>query len=72
MRYPQHNVFVEKIRKNVFRIPCLIWSYELGSHPTEYQEVAGLSPAGQQHSFTEIDHEIFSMFFLSLFSLNPL
>ena len=30
------------------------------------QEVAGLTPPGRQHSFLEIDHEIFSTIILSL------
>ena len=30
------------------------------------QEVAGQLPRGRQHSFMEIDHEIFSMVILSL------
>ena len=30
------------------------------------QEVAGLTPPGRQHSFVEIDHEIFSTVILSL------
>ena len=35
--------------------------------PTGDQEVAGLTPSrGRQHSFVEIDHEIFSMVILSL------
>ena len=35
--------------------------------PTGDQEVAGLTPArGWQHSFVEIDHEIFSTVILSL------
>ena len=36
--------------------------------PTEDQEVASSAPAdlGWQHSFMEIDHEIFSMVILSL------
>ena len=33
--------------------------------PTGDQEVAGSTP-GRQHSFVEIDHEIFSMVILSL------
>ena len=27
--------------------------------PTDDQEVAGSTPAGRQHSFVEIDHELF-------------
>ena len=34
--------------------------------PTGDQEVAGSIPLGWQHSFMEIDHEIFSMIILSL------
>ena len=34
--------------------------------PTGDQEVAGSTPAGRQHSFVEIDHEIFSTVILSL------
>ena len=30
-------------------------------HPTDDQEVEGLTPRGWQHSFVKIDHEIFSM-----------
>ena len=35
-------------------------------HPTGDQEVAGLTPPYRQHSFVEIDHEIFSAVILSL------
>ena len=38
----------------------------LDAHPTGDQEVAGLTPARSQHSFIEIDHEIFSAVILSL------
>ena len=39
----------------------------LDARPTGDQEVAGSSPhRGRQHSFTEIDHEVFSMVILSL------
>ena len=34
--------------------------------PTGDQEVAGWTSIGSQHSSMEIDHEIFSMVFLSL------
>ena len=34
--------------------------------PTGDQEVAGSTPRGRQHSFVEIDHEIFSTVILSL------
>ena len=34
--------------------------------PTGDQEVAGSSPAGLQHSFVAIDHEIFSTVIFSL------
>ena len=34
--------------------------------PTGDQEVAGSTPAGRQHSFVEIDHEIFSTVILPL------
>ena len=41
---------------------------KLDAHWTGDQEVAGLTPAGQQHSFEEINHEIhvFSVVVLSL------
>ena len=40
---------------------------QLDARPTKDQEVAGSTPhRGQQHSFVEIDHEIFSMVILSL------
>ena len=39
---------------------------QLDAHPTGDQEVAGSTPAGRQHSFVEIDHEIFCMVILSL------
>ena len=35
-------------------------------HSTGDQEVAGSTPSGRQHSFVEIDHEIFSTVILSL------
>ena len=36
-------------------------------HPTRDQEVAGSTPGrGRQHSFVEIDREIFSMVIVSL------
>ena len=38
----------------------------LDACPTGDQEAAGLTPAGLEHSFVEIDHEIFSMVILSL------
>ena len=34
--------------------------------PTGDQELAGSTSAGRQHSFMQIDHEIFSTFLLSL------
>ena len=34
--------------------------------PTGDQDIAGLTPLGWQHSFVEIDHEIFSSVILSL------
>ena len=34
--------------------------------PTSDQEVAGSAPSGRQHSFVEIDHELFSTVILSL------
>ena len=39
---------------------------QLVVRPTGNQEVAGSTPGGQQHSFVEIDHEIFSTVILSL------
>ena len=38
---------------------------QLDTRPTEDQEVAGSTPP-RQHSFVEIDHEIFSTVILSL------
>ena len=40
----------------------LIWM----RRPTGDQKVAGSTPADRQHSFVEIDHEIFSTVILSL------
>ena len=34
---------------------------QLDTRPTGDQEVAGPTPPGRQHSFLEIDHEIFPM-----------
>ena len=39
---------------------------QLDMHPTGDQKVGGLTLPGRQHSFVEIDHEIFSMVILSL------
>ena len=39
---------------------------QLIAHLTGNQEVAGLTPAWLQHSFVEIDHEIFSTIILFL------
>ena len=39
---------------------------QLDAHPTGDQEVAGSVPPDRQHSFVEIDHEIFSGVILSL------
>ena len=39
---------------------------QLNACSTGDQEVAGSTPPSQQHSFVEIDHEIFSMVILSL------
>ena len=41
---------------------------QLDARPTGGQEIAGSIPLGWQHSFLEIDHEIFStvILFLSL------
>ena len=39
---------------------------QLDARPTGDQEDAGLTTPGRQHSFVEIDHEIFSTFILSL------
>ena len=38
----------------------------LDAHPTVDQDFVGSTPRGQQHSFREIDHEIFSTVILSL------
>ena len=38
----------------------------LDACPTGDQEAVGSTPAGLEHSFVEIDHEIFSMVILSL------
>ena len=40
---------------------------QLDARPTGDQEVAGSTPLGRQHSFMEIDREIFSTVMLSLF-----
>ena len=39
---------------------------QLHAHPTGDQEVVGSVPPDRQHSFVEIDHEIFSRVILSL------
>ena len=39
---------------------------QLDARPIEDQEVTGSTPPGRQHSFMEIDHEIFSMVIISL------
>ena len=39
---------------------------EPDARPTGEQEVASSTPPGRQHSFAEIDHEIFSTVILSL------
>ena len=39
---------------------------QLDARPTDDREVAGSIPNGRQHSFVEIDHEIFSTAILSL------
>ena len=39
---------------------------QLDARPTGDQEVAGSTPPGRQHSFVEIDREIFSTVILSL------
>ena len=39
---------------------------QLDAHPIGVQEVAGSVPPDRQHSFVEIDHEIFSKVILSL------
>ena len=41
---------------------------QLDVRPTADQEVAGSTPLGQQHPFVNIDHEIFSVVILSLFT----
>ena len=38
---------------------------QLDARPTGEQEVTGSTPPGRQHSFVEIDHEIFSTVILS-------
>ena len=52
----------------VYLVPLPALVAQLDVPPTGDQEVAGSIPAGrdQQHSFVEIDHEIFSMVILSL------
>ena len=45
-------------------MPALV--AQLDAHPTGDQEVAGSTPPGRQHSFMEINHEIFSTVILSL------
>ena len=43
---------------------------QLDTHPTSDQEVAVFTHAGfRQHSFVEIDHEIFSVVILSLLQI---
>ena len=39
---------------------------QLDVHQTGDQEVVGLTTLGRQHSFVEIDHEMFSTIILSL------
>ena len=39
---------------------------QLDARPTGDQEIVGSTPPGRQHSFVEIDHEIFSTVILSL------
>ena len=39
---------------------------QLDARPTDDQEVAGSTLSGRQHSFVEIDYEIFSSVILSL------
>ena len=39
---------------------------QMDARPTGDQEVAGLTPSNRQHSFLEIEHEIFSTVILSL------
>ena len=54
----------------LFGLVSIIWRPQWHSwmcRPTEDQEVAGSTPRrGRQHSFVEIDHEIFSTVILSL------
>ena len=46
---------------------CFDLVAQLDARPTGDQEVAGSTPRrGRQHSFVEIDHEIFSRVILSL------
>ena len=45
-------------------MPALVAHLDASS--TGHQEVAGSTPPGRQHSFVEIDHEIFSSVILSL------
>ena len=52
--------FCEEIRKkNGTFQPAVV--AQLDARLTEGQEVAGSTPSGWQHSFVEIDHEIFSV-----------
>ena len=54
--YPAHEMSLPKCRPQ-----WLSWM-----HPTRDQEVVGSTPQGRQHSFMEIDHEIFSTVILSI------
>ena len=63
------NMFSSRSKKTYFLILPLIWPAsmaQLDARPTGDQEVAGSTPAERQHSFVEIDHEIFSTVILSL------
>ena len=61
--YLQH-MFSSRNKRNIYLIPSLIWSYA----PSDWRPGGrGFDPRrGRQHSFVEIDHEIFSMVILSL------
>ena len=67
-----HTVFVEPFLSNRLSKGSLSKQKgqasvaQLDARPTEDQDVADSTPASQQHSFVETDHEIFSTVILSL------